>query len=127
MAVAQPLILRCGFCALCGEIFFVCRCCERGQRYCSKLCSMKVRREKCREYEREYQQSKDGRLHHASRQEKYRQRKSITQAVKKVTDHSLVQRFFSGKVKLNRRDGFNDMDRCSFCGRAGVVMPSIEP
>ena len=60
MAAALQLLLRRAFCALCGEMFFVCRRCERGQRYCGAACRRESRRRKCREYNRNYQDKRQG-------------------------------------------------------------------
>ncbi len=124
MAVVLQLVLRRGFCALCGEMFFVCRDCEQGQRYCGEACSKKARRRKCREYNHDYQETKQGRLNHAKRQKAYLRRKVLARALKKVTDHSLVEILFPGKLAPEQLERLHSMYRCWFCGRPGVVIPS---
>ena len=125
MAVVRSLVLRKALCALCVEMFFVCRGCERGQVYCGEACSKEARRQKCREYNRDYQDGRQGRLNHAKRQQAYLRRKILARASKKVTDHSLVRRLFSDKLAPKQPDRVHSVYRCWFCGRAGVVTPSI--
>ena len=124
MAAAPQLVLRRAFCALCGEMFFVCRRCERGQRYCGTACRQEARRRKCREYNRKYQDKKKGRLKHALRQEAFVQRQALARASKEVTDHSLEERFFPGKLVPEQQERVHSMNRCWFCGRPGVVIPA---
>ena len=126
MAVVLQLVLRQAFCALCGEMFFVCRKCEHGQRYCGEVCSGKVRQRKRREYKRDYQATMKGRLNHAKRQQEYLLRKARARASKKVTDHTLVERFFSGKLAREQIERVPSMYRCWFCGRPGVVIRSAQ-
>lgn len=59
-------------CRACGEVFFVCRACWRGQAYCSSLCRERGRRASVRAAGRRYQQSEEGRVHHRERQDRYR-------------------------------------------------------
>jgi hypothetical protein len=57
-------------------VFYLCRHCDRGQRYCSPRCREKSRRLQRREANRRYEQSlgPEGRLDHRQRQREYRQR-----------------------------------------------------
>jgi len=59
----------------CGRLFFVCRSCWRGQRYCSRGCRIQARRAQCREANRRHQISPEGRLDHRDRQRAYRERR----------------------------------------------------
>lgn len=122
--------------ANCGEVFFVCSRCERGQRYCSDNCRKYVRRIQQRAANRRHQQSEEGRLDHRDRQRAYRQRR----AERRVTDHSyeptnshvsinpadfrpLAKRFFSIRTKLNGRVGsVNKALTCHICGRRGRLI-----
>lgn len=126
MAVVLQLVLRRAFCALCGEMFFICRRCERGQRYCGAACRREARRRKCREYNRDNQDKRQGRLNHAKRQQGYLLRKALARALKKVTDHSLVEILFPGKLAPEQLERVHSMYRCWFCGRRGVVIPSTQ-
>ena len=68
--------LRWRFCraADCGALFFVCKHCDRGQRYCSDRCRNEGRRKQRREASSRYQRSETGRSRHLLRQRAYRQR-----------------------------------------------------
>jgi len=61
-------------CARCGVPVWVCRSCDRGQRYCSRQCSEQSRHESVREAGRRYQCGRVGRFAHARRAKVYRQR-----------------------------------------------------
>jgi len=69
----------------CSAVFYLCRHCDRGQRYCSSRCREKSRRLQRREANRRYEQSlgPEGRLDHCQRQREYRQRLKA-----RVTDQS---------------------------------------
>jgi len=58
----------------CHQLFFLCRGCDRGQRYCSYACAGDARRVTLRGASQRYQQSRPGRLRHAARQARYRAR-----------------------------------------------------
>ncbi len=66
----------------CGVLFFICRSCYRGQRYCSLPCRQTTRREQQRAANRRHQQSLEGRLDHRDCQRAYRIRKRLC----RVTD-----------------------------------------
>ncbi|OLC12338.1 MAG: hypothetical protein AUH29_16285 [Candidatus Rokubacteria bacterium 13_1_40CM_69_27] len=53
-------------------MFFLCRHCDRGDRYCSGTCAERARRTSLREAGRRYQHSRRGRFRHAARQARYR-------------------------------------------------------
>lgn len=58
----------------CGAVFYLCRHCDRGQRYCSARCREKALRLQRREANRRHQQSPEGRADHRDRQREYRVR-----------------------------------------------------
>jgi hypothetical protein len=67
-------------CARCRVVAYLCTACDRGQRYCSDECSLAARRRSQRESDRRYQSSERGRLKHAERARRYRQRcRSVTE------------------------------------------------
>lgn len=55
-------------------MFYLCRRCDRGQRYCSLRCREKALRRQRREANRRHQQSPEGRADHRDRQREYRKR-----------------------------------------------------
>jgi len=63
-------------CQRCRLQVIICRRCDRGQIYCSTACSKAARREALRASGQRYQQSLTGRLNHAERAHRYRQRKN---------------------------------------------------
>ena len=67
----------------CGAVFYLCRHCDRGQRYCSPRCREKALRLQRRQANRRHQQSREGREDHRDRQREYRQRLKA-----RVTDKS---------------------------------------
>lgn len=67
----------------CGTIFYLCRRCDRGQRYCSSHCRQKALRLQRRQANRRHQQTPEGREDHRDRQRDYRQRQRS-----RVTDKS---------------------------------------
>lgn len=59
-------------CARCRAQVFICRRCDRGQRYCAAQCASAARRESLREAGRRYQLTRRGRHVHAARARRYR-------------------------------------------------------
>jgi hypothetical protein len=68
------LWLRVIGCQGCGQWFGLCSSCDRGQRYCSELCSEQARRVSLRAAGAKYQSTERGRERHAERQRRYRAR-----------------------------------------------------
>ena len=65
------------FCAGCGERFFVCLPCYRGQAYCHKKgCRRESRTVICRQARARHQGSEEGRLDHRDHQRAYRARQA---------------------------------------------------
>jgi hypothetical protein len=54
----------------------LCSRCDRGQRYCGRTCSGAARRHSRREAARRYQRSRAGRMAHAARSRRWRQRRA---------------------------------------------------
>jgi hypothetical protein len=72
------------YCARCFKAVVICSYCDRGNIYCGSICSGQSRTVSHRMANQKYQHSLKGRLKHAKRQQRYRERKNIT--AKKVTD-----------------------------------------
>jgi hypothetical protein len=66
----------------CGQVFFLCRHCDRGHRYCGASCARAARKTSLLGAGRRYQSSREGRRGHAERQQRYRERRR-----EKVTHH----------------------------------------
>src|SRR5919109_3298999 len=65
----------------CAQVFFLCRRCDRGNRYCSPGCSTSARRSGLRAAGERYQRTSYGRRGHADRQRRYRARRAAAQIV----------------------------------------------
>jgi hypothetical protein len=78
MRSAPDKCLHIRFCRAsdCGAMFFVCKRCDRGQRYCSPNCRQLVRRQQLRVANSRYQRTERGRLAHLRRQRIFRQKRS---------------------------------------------------
>lgn len=63
-------------------MFWICVCCDRGQRYCTGECRGHVRRRQRQAANRRHQQSAEGRLDHRDRQRAYR----CGQLLRRVTE-----------------------------------------
>jgi hypothetical protein len=90
MADPDQVDLRLRVCFACAALFWICRQCDRGQRYCSWLCRMAAILEQRRQANRRYQHSLEGRQDHRDRQREYRKRCAQRRATaeKSVTDKS---------------------------------------
>jgi len=128
MAVCCELVLRQRFCrfSACGKVFWICRHCDRGQRYCSPLCRQQAYRQQRRRANRRHQQSTEGRLDHRDRQREYRRRRIAA----RVTDQGSLRSSFRCRILLqattptparrqSRPRAFSGWLRCIVCGRRG--------
>jgi hypothetical protein len=68
-------------CARCREQVVLCSHCDRGQRYCGRACSGTARREAQRAAAQRYQRTRAGRLAHADRSRRWRQRQRELAAI----------------------------------------------
>jgi hypothetical protein len=102
-------------CARCHSQVIICSCCDRGNIYCGPICSQKSRKESHSAADKRYQDTYRGRLNHANRQKRYRERKQEI-----VTDHSsheirtndLLPLVINEDLKIIHSDKL----RCHFCG-----------
>ena len=104
----------------CGVLFYICRSCYRGQRYCGGPCRQMARCAQRRMANRRHQQSDDGRLDHRDRQRAYRQRRRA-----RVTDQGSAPAFDSGSIAPQPDPtGRNARRRvcCIVCGRRGRLI-----
>jgi hypothetical protein len=125
-AVTTEVVFRQRFCGGrdCRTVFFICRHCDRGQRYCSAHCRDQARIEQRRAANRRYQQSAEGRLDHRDRQRQYRVRhrqppppgpesESVTdQGSQTIPSSSNIQMWEAGS-------GESIVLCCRICGRTG--------
>lgn len=66
-------------CARCHRQVRICSHCDRGNRYCSPQCSYQARRDSLRRAGAGYQQTDQGKINHAARQQNYLIRKMTHQ------------------------------------------------
>jgi hypothetical protein len=123
MADADQIPFRQRLCraAACGSVFYVCRPCDRGQRYCSERCRDKARREQRRAANCRHQRSLEGRLDHRDRQREYRRRL----AARRVTDQGSgeeVCAFTLPPLTLAPVETASDAVICCVCGRRGTLV-----
>ena len=79
----------------CGVVFWICRHCDRGHRYCGERCRQKTQRQQGRDANRRHQQSPEGKLDHRDRQRVYRAKRRL----RRVTDHTSARRPRSVNIK----------------------------
>jgi len=77
-------------CQWCREVAAICRECDLGNQYCSKECAAAGRRASKLRASLKYQDTRPGRLHHAARQQRYRERlkQKVTRQGRKATSRS---------------------------------------
>jgi len=105
----------------CGSVFYVCRPCDRGQRYCSERCREQARREQRREANLRHQRSEEGRLDHRDRQREYRRRL----AAQRVTDQGSGEEECASILPLLLLPPVEAVGggvMCCVCGRRGTLI-----
>jgi type I site-specific restriction endonuclease len=108
-------------CARCQCQVVICSPCDRGNIYCSAICSKSARTEKHRDSDQVYQKSPRGKQHHAERQRRYRKRKKI-----KVTDQGSADLPPNDLLPRKPREQITrqaELIHCHFCGKA--VLPFL--
>jgi len=102
-------------CKHCGDLFYCCRRCYRGQAYCSSICRVLSREKKHREAQRKYRQSPKGRRTHREweKQRRFKRNK------KNVADQGTTPPIFSDITYLTQK---NELPKCRFCGNFGQIV-----
>ena len=122
MTAAEQVPFRQRFCRAqaCGAVFYVCRSCDRGQRYCSERCRDKARREQRRVANRRHRESVEGRLDHRDRQREYRRRLALLC----VTDQGSGEEGCSSTLPLLMLAPVQAGGEviCCVCGRRGTLI-----
>ena len=110
------------YCALCRCQVIICSDCDRGNIYCNQGCAHQARQSSLRDAGKRYQQTYQGKLNHAHRQRRYRER--LKQQTNKVTHQgsnemkvaaSLV---CSSKSVKSMKIEMRDVCHCHFCGES---------
>ncbi len=119
----------------CGEMFFVCRPCYRGQAYCSPQCRRQSRQQQRRKANRRYEQDPEVRRDRRDYQRDYRKRLreicvtdqssvivcglgSISEPAAKIASESPAEEEVHIGPKRTWRERFGRIV-CIICGRVG--------
>ena len=102
-------------------MFYVCRRCDRGQRYCSERCRGKARREQRRAANRRHQRSEEGRLDHRDRQRAYRRRLVLLRVTDQGSDEEVRSSTLPPLPQLLVEPPSGEAI-CSVCGRRGMLV-----
>lgn len=106
---------RCGYCHV---LVVICRRCDRGHRYCGRLCALQARWASSRRACRRYQATQRGARQHAARQRRYRERR----AARKVTHAGSAMALPSPTLPAHEDESPptpspGGMRPCCICGR----------
>jgi hypothetical protein len=104
-------------CIRCHVQVAICSHCDRGQIYCGAECAGAARTQSKRAAEKRYQLTSGGRMKHALRQRRYRER--LTKIVTDHSSHSPAQNGLLNAVKNKANktnENHDDLTRkCCFC------------
>ena len=124
------------FCGLagCGKMFYICRRCYRGHKYCSSTCRAIARRRQMHSARLRYRRTPEARLDQRDRQRRWRQRRSQKTVMDQCSppkenpppsdgrERSMQPLSTWVEVVLERKTGSSHVSgvpRCVICGRAG--------
>lgn len=102
-------------CRWCGQSFFICQSCWRGQGYCSDACRVFGYRKNRQKRQRKYRNSPKGRKTHRKNENRRKNR----QTKKKVGDATtnILPPLISCSQKL-----YSDTPCCHCCGKKGIIV-----
>jgi len=92
-------------CNFCQKVFYICKSCYRGHKYCSYRCRRKGYLIKQKVAQAKYQKTFKGRMKHALRQKKYR--------LKKLKQKVTYKTHEKAEIKVNTVSV--KKDRCMIC------------
>jgi hypothetical protein len=115
-------------CPGCFEVFTICQACDRGHRYCGKVCSRNGRQNSLKRSSKLFQLSPAGKKSHRDRQKRYRKNRRLKET---VTQHSseIPKKSLGGRLvtvtrdkRQKRQNGFSlrcrsEESTCSLCQR----------
>jgi hypothetical protein len=112
--------LRLFSCARCHTQTVICSHCDRGQIYCGSECSIAARLQSKRAADKRYQLTPGGKMKHALRQRRYRER--LNKIVTDHGSHSPTQNALLQPVKNEAKEMMESQDdlskRCCFCKKS---------
>jgi hypothetical protein len=113
----------------CGAVFYVCRSCDRGQRYCSDVCRTSARRAQRRAANGRHQQSPEGKADHRDRQREYRRRLNALRVTDQGSGGMCDLPTLGGEARDEAEEEPNrladihaGLASCVVCGRGGVFI-----
>ena len=110
----------------CNRPFAVCGGCDRGRKFCSRVCANSARRESLRRAGRQYQATARGRSLHATRQARYRDRQRAVTHQSRVAEPNFLENSPKyGSVVASTTGaspGLCVPPRCAFCRQSGVFL-----
>jgi len=105
-------------CRWCGQVFYVCHSCWRGQAYCSEICRVQGYRRNNQRRQRKYRKSKNGKKIHC-RNENKRKKRLAAKKVGDATSNTISSLIFSPQnIKSNS-------PCCRICGKKGEIVSSF--
>ena len=113
--MVDELVLKEVKCKYCGQIFYVCRRCWRGQVYCGKRCRKICQRPMRREAQRKYRQSDKGK----KTRRKYENDRKKKKNRKKTSDTSTTPQ---ATFDIEAPESPGNQPKCLFCGLSGIVV-----
>lgn len=114
----KNLLLKEIRCKWCGQIFYVCQHCWRGQAYCRDLCRQASQRQSRRLAQQKYRRTKKGKRRHreAEKRRRMRQNKKTMDDASSTPD--------PGHAKVARNPKIVDVC-CRFCGKPGRIVKNF--
>jgi hypothetical protein len=120
----------------CRHVFYLCRVCDRGDRYCSRAYAQRARRATLHDAGRRYQHRWRGRLHHAARQARYRARhETVTHQTSPSVTPSGIVLVPPASPSSGGQEDTDDAEvdraippagpRCTRCGRPGRFLRQV--
>jgi len=121
----SSLLLRQIRCGWCDFVFYVCRCCWKGQAYCCDECRLAGKRKNHREAQRRYRQTPKGKKAH--REAENRRRHGLSKKNQKNMDDTSTTGLPAWCMELLWRvwSHFFYLEKsphCHFCGRSGEIV-----
>ena len=111
----KTLLLKEIRCRWCGQIFYVCQHCWRGQAYCSDVCRQSSQRQSRRRAQQNYRRTEKGQRRHREAEKRRRMR----QNKKTMDDASSTPDSDHAKVIQNPEIV---AVFCRFCGKPGRIV-----
>ena len=113
----KKLLLKEIICKRCGNIFYVCQSCWRGQAYCSDACRTANKSKAHRKAQQKYSRTENGKKVRALAASR---RRRLSHSKKTVAD--TASKPVSDHVKKDDQESTTLLPHCLFCGRTGSIV-----